>query len=99
MRKYVESVLRSKKWIPYKTYVCKKHLESIPGTRENMTECSIQFEYYNPTQCTFSQPLQQPVINYHPQKEDPHQIRITAGNNLIQFDSSLVVNTEYLDTV
>ncbi len=43
--------------IPYKTYVCKKHVESILGTRKNMTERSIQFEYYDPTQCTFSWPL------------------------------------------
>ncbi len=56
-RKYIESVLRRKKLIPYKTYVRKKHVESILGTQENMTENRIQFEYYNPTQCTFSQPL------------------------------------------
>ncbi len=31
-RKYVESVLRRKKLIPYKPYVRKKHVESILGT-------------------------------------------------------------------
>ncbi len=31
--------------IPYKTYVREKHVESILGTRENMTKKSIQFEY------------------------------------------------------
>ncbi len=29
---YVESVLRRKKLIPYKPYVCEKHVESILGT-------------------------------------------------------------------
>jgi hypothetical protein len=31
--------------IPYKTYIREKHLESILGTRKNMTKKSIQFEY------------------------------------------------------
>ncbi len=31
--------------IPYKIYVWEKHIESILGTRENMTKKSIQFEY------------------------------------------------------
>ena len=30
--------------IPYKPYVRGKHVESILGTRENMTKKSIQFE-------------------------------------------------------
>ncbi len=38
MRKYVESVLRRKKSIPYEPYVCKKHVESILGTSKNMTK-------------------------------------------------------------
>ncbi len=42
--KYVESVLRRKKMIPYKPYVHKKHVESILGTRKNLTKKSIQFE-------------------------------------------------------
>jgi hypothetical protein len=37
-REYVESVLRRKKMIPYKPYIREKHLESILGTRENMTK-------------------------------------------------------------
>ncbi len=41
---YVESVLRRKKLIPYKPYVCKKHVESILGTRENMNIKITQFE-------------------------------------------------------
>ncbi len=44
MREYVESVLRSKKLIPYKPYVRRKHVESILGTRENMTKKCIQSE-------------------------------------------------------
>ncbi len=31
--------------IPYKTYVQEKLVESILGTRKNMTKKSIQFEY------------------------------------------------------
>jgi hypothetical protein len=38
MREYVESVRRRKKLIPYKPYVRGKHVESILGTRENMTK-------------------------------------------------------------
>jgi hypothetical protein len=37
-RKYVESELRRKKLIPYKPYIRKKHVESIPGTNKNMTK-------------------------------------------------------------
>ncbi len=38
MQKYVESVLRRKKMIPYKPYVREKHVESILGTLKNMTK-------------------------------------------------------------
>jgi hypothetical protein len=37
-REYVESVLRRKKMIPYTPNERKKHVESILGTRENMTK-------------------------------------------------------------
>jgi hypothetical protein len=43
-REYVESVLRRKKTIPYKPYVHGKQVESILGTRENITKKCIQFE-------------------------------------------------------
>jgi hypothetical protein len=43
-REYVESVLRRKKLIPYKPYVRGDHVESILGTRKNMTKKSIQYE-------------------------------------------------------
>ena len=39
-----------------------------------------------------------PVVNYRPQKEDPHRICITAGGNLIIYDSSLSMRTAKLDT-
>ncbi len=39
-----------------------------------------------------------PVINYCPQKEELHQIRITAGGNLVQYNLSPAVNTADLDT-
>jgi hypothetical protein len=48
---------KEKKMIPYKPYVCGKHVESIPGTRKNMTKTIIQLEKCNPTQCMFSRPL------------------------------------------
>jgi hypothetical protein len=44
MRKYVESVLRRKKLIPYKPYVRKKHVESILGTFLTHENKNIQFE-------------------------------------------------------
>ncbi len=39
-----------------------------------------------------------PVVNYRPQKDDLHQIRITAGGNLIKYKSSPSVPTADLDT-
>ncbi len=39
-----------------------------------------------------------PVINYRPQKEDPYQIRITAGGNSINYESNASVRTADLDT-
>ncbi len=54
---YVESVLKQKKMIPYKPYVCKKHVESILGTFLTHENKNIQFEYYDMWQCTISQPL------------------------------------------
>jgi hypothetical protein len=44
MREYIELVLRRKELIPYKPYVCRKHVESILGTCKNMTKKCIQFE-------------------------------------------------------
>jgi hypothetical protein len=40
-----------------------------------------------------------PVVNYCPQKKDPHHICITAGGNLIHYESSPLVCTADLDTV
>jgi hypothetical protein len=39
-----------------------------------------------------------PVIDYQPQKEDPHRIQIVAGGNLITYTSSLSIRTADLDT-
>ncbi len=39
-----------------------------------------------------------PVIDYRPQKEFPHQILITAGGNLINYKASALVRTADLDT-
>ncbi len=38
------------------------------------------------------------VIDYQPQKDDPHCIRITAGGNLINYDGNASVCTADLDT-
>ncbi len=38
-----------------------------------------------------------PVVNYRPQKDDPHCIQITAGGNLITYKSSPSVCTANLD--
>ncbi len=39
-----------------------------------------------------------PVVDYRPQKEDPHCIRITAGGNLVNYDGDASVRTADLDT-
>jgi hypothetical protein len=39
-----------------------------------------------------------PVVDYRPQKEDPHWIRITVGGNLITYKLSSSVRTADLDT-
>ncbi len=39
-----------------------------------------------------------PVMDYRPQKDDPHCIRITAGGNLIDYDGNASVCTADLDT-
>jgi hypothetical protein len=37
-------------------------------------------------------------VDYRPQKEDPYRIRITAGGNLINYESNASVRTADLDT-
>jgi hypothetical protein len=39
-----------------------------------------------------------PVVDYRPQKDDPHRIRITAGGNLVNYDGKASVRTADLDT-
>ncbi len=38
-----------------------------------------------------------PVVDYRAQKEDPYRIRITAGGNLIKYESNASVQTAILD--
>jgi hypothetical protein len=38
-----------------------------------------------------------PVVDYRPQKDDPHRIRITAGGNLINYKSNASVRTADID--
>ena len=44
--------------------------------------------------CTYDNP----VVNHHPQKEDPNRIQIVAGGNLIDCDGELSVLTANIDT-
>jgi hypothetical protein len=39
-----------------------------------------------------------PVVDYRPQKDDPHRIRITAGGNLINYEGNASVWTADIDT-
>ncbi len=39
-----------------------------------------------------------PVVDYRPQKEFPHRIQITAGVNLINYESSASIRMADLDT-
>jgi hypothetical protein len=39
-----------------------------------------------------------PVVDYRPQKDDPHRIRIMAGGNLVNYDGNASVRTADLDT-
>ena len=38
------------------------------------------------------------VVDYRPQKEDPHRIRITAGGNLSNYPGELTTRTAYITT-
>ena len=38
-----------------------------------------------------------PVVDHRPQKDDPNRIHITAGGNLVKYDSGLFVCTANLD--
>jgi hypothetical protein len=38
------------------------------------------------------------VVDFHPQKTDPHQVRITAGGNLINYPGELTTKTADLTT-
>ena len=39
-----------------------------------------------------------PVVDYRPQKDDPHRIRITEGGNLINYKGDASVRTADIDT-
>jgi hypothetical protein len=39
-----------------------------------------------------------PVVDYHPQKEDPNRIRITARGNLVTYELKLLACTADLNT-
>ncbi len=39
-----------------------------------------------------------PVVDYQPQKDDPHRIQITAGGNLINYEGDASIHTADLDT-
>jgi hypothetical protein len=59
-----------------------------------MSHKAIKRAYSNKKKFTYGNP----VVDYRPQKDDPHRIRITAGGNLITYESSPSVRTADLDT-
>jgi hypothetical protein len=56
-REYVESVLRRIKSIPYKTYVGKKHVESMLGTCKNITDVVFNLNTMIPHSVRLVNPL------------------------------------------
>jgi hypothetical protein len=78
--------------IPYKPYVRGKHVEPILGTCKNMTKKSIQFEQYDPTQCTFSPPL----ISYDPFWLAPNRLSPDGGKVGAKYSTSIfdVINSD-----
>jgi hypothetical protein len=59
-----------------------------------MTHDEIMHELMAEKKITYANP----VVNYHPQKDDPHRIQITAGGNLMNYDGDASVCTADLDT-
>ncbi len=67
-REYVESVLRRKNLIPYKPYVCRKHVESIWGTRKNMTKKVFNLNNTIPHSVRLVNPFQDNLTQYQGSK-------------------------------
>ncbi len=59
-----------------------------------MTHKEIAHALQNGTKFTYTNP----VVNYWPQKEHPNRGCITAGNNLILYNSELSVRTADINT-
>jgi hypothetical protein len=59
-----------------------------------MTHNKIAHAYCEKKFFTFTNP----VINYHPQKDDPNWIRITTMGNLITYNGKLSVHTADINT-
>jgi hypothetical protein len=88
---YVESVLRRKKLIPYKPYVCKNHVESILGTFLTHENKKIQFEYYNLWQCMFSWPPSFPMYSLKYSSAASPDVVLVMGEELFAQPIILVV--------
>jgi hypothetical protein len=61
---------------------------------QSVVKITIKLALANKKKITYGNP----VVDYQPQKDDPHCIRITAGGNLITYASSPLVRTTDLDT-
>jgi hypothetical protein len=59
-----------------------------------MTHVKIAHVYWEKKIFTFASP----IINYHPQKEDPNRIQITAMGNLITYNGELSLRTADINT-
>ncbi len=59
-----------------------------------MTHDKIALAYCEKKFFTFANP----VVNYHPQKDDPNRIQITVISNLIAYDGKLSVCTADINT-
>ncbi len=57
-----------------------------------MNQAKIIKAYTEKQKFTYSKIL----VDFWPQKEDPHQIRITAGGNLIQYKGNVLTQTAEL---
>jgi hypothetical protein len=63
MREYVEPVLRRKNWSPINPTYAKKHVESILGTRKNMTEKVFNLNNTIPHSVRLVNPIAKHVIS------------------------------------
>jgi hypothetical protein len=74
---------------------CNKTGQKITNPMFVMTRDEIQHALVTKKFFTYANP----VVDYHLQKDDPHQIQVKAGGNLINYKGDASVCTADLDTV